>query len=371
MFGKETQGQRIVRLMDKLTDTEPFFAHLILSMKLVEGKKEVPTMGVDGINLYFNPEFTEKLTDPELIGVLGHEALHVAWLHPLRRGERDPALYNIACDAVINPVLKRHRYVLPADGVDIPVEPHETSEEVYERLRKAGGGGGGGQMPKWGMVLDCKTGEARELTEEEAIEVEKNVMKAAQKAREAGKMPGDYEQIIENTYMGKVDWRDHLRKFLGGGHDRERTWSRPSRRYPDIVMPGMAPYGPGEIVVVIDTSGSIDEKLGQKFVDEVAKINEDMTPEKIHVVCCDARVQWTRTYTGYEAIDQVQFKGRGGTDFRPPFEWVKENNINPKALVYFTDLFCSSYPETPDYPVMWLVWPGGGSGHRFGELIRM
>ena len=376
IFG-EDQGDRIARLMYDLIAKEPFFAHLILSQKLVEEKGSTHmgtpmTMGVDGLRLYYNPDFTKTLSDPHLTGVLAHEALHVAYMHPMRRGEREPALWNIATDAVINPILKKRGYSLPPGGIDLPVAPHETSEEVYERLKQSMSKNEQGQMPKWGMVMDLGTGETREMTEEEANEAAKKVADAAQRARLAGKMPGEFELILHNNYYGKHDWKDFLRKFLGGGHERQRSWQRRNKRFPDdVIMPGLTSYGPGEIAVFIDTSGSIDEALGNKFVAEVRRLTEDLTPDKIHVVCCDARVQWVRTYTGYEQIDGVEFRGRGGTDFKPPFEWLEQQGIEPKAVVYFTDLLCHSFPDEPGYPVAWIVWPGGADRAPFGEIVRM
>jgi predicted metal-dependent peptidase len=373
------QGDRIKKLMEALVSREPFFAHLILSQQLVEerGNSHMGTpmtIGVDGLRLYYNPDFIKTLSDAHLTGILCHEALHLAYMHPMRRNlgkERDPALYNIACDAVINPILKRRGYDLPEDGVSLPVRPHETSEEVYDRL-ECKMGGGGASMPKWGTVMDLKTGETREATEAEAMEAQGRVIEAAQKAREAGKMPGDMESIIDVAFYGKRDWKDFLRKFLGGGHERQRTWSRRNKRFPDdVILPALGAYGPGEIVVIIDTSGSIDEELGRKFVAEVARLNDDLTPEKVHVICCDAAVQWTRSYDGYERIEGVQFRGRGGTDFRPPFEWIKSQGISPKAAVYFTDLECSNFPSEPEYPVAWIVWPGGADRAPFGEIVRM
>lgn len=381
------QGQRIQSLcLDWLKD-EPFFAHLILSQGLVQcdDPKVCPSMGVDGLRLYFHPPFVAKLSDPELKGVLAHEALHLAYGHPWRftEGDFQPELWNIATDAVINNVLKRRRYTLPQDGVFLGVQNHETSEEVYERLQKQLSKAQQ-QMPKWGTVMKPKPqdgqgkpqdgegdGENGGLTEEEKLEAQKKVFAAAQQAREAGKMPGEYETIVERSYLGQRDWRDTLRRYLNGGHERERTWTRRSRRHTDAILPGFGPYGPGEVAVFIDTSASIDDSLANKFVTEVGKITEDMMPDKVHVVCCDARVQWARTYDGYEPIDDVRFLGRGGTDFKPPFEWLEQNGIMPKAVVYFTDLECHSFPDPTPWPVLWVVWPGGRDSAPFGEIIRM
>lgn len=374
----KNQGDRITDLMLKLANKEPFFAYLILSQRLIEDKdgKHCPTMGVDGVRLYYNPAFTNTMTDEQLTGVLAHESLHIAYQHPFRMNlgqERDPEVWNIAADAVINPILQRRGYYLPNDThVKIPVQKHETTEEVYDRLEKNPQQKRGASGKGAGEVMAPPPGADGECDGDEEFEAQKNIADAAQRAREAGKMPAEFETIINEAYYGKKDWKDFLRKFLGGGHERSRTWSRRNRRYPeDVHMPGNGSWGPGEVVVMIDTSGSINDDLANKFVAEVRKLTEDMTPEKVHVICCDARVQWTRTYSGYEQIDGVQFLGRGGTDFRPPFQWLEERNITPRAVVYFTDLECSSFPPEPDFPVCWIVWPGGASRAPWGEIVFM
>ena len=61
--------------------------------------------------------------------------------------------------------------------------------------------------------------------------------------------------------------------------------------------------------------------------------------------------------------------GGGGTNFQPPFKWIADQGIEPKAVVYLTDLICSSYPEPPTYPVLWLVY-GGMTQVPFGEVVR-
>lgn len=372
------QGKRIVGLIEELVRKEPFFGHLVMGLRLIEtdDDKVCPSMGTDGLRLYYNSKFTAGLPDNHLEGVLAHEALHLAYFHAQRVGDRDKVLFNIAADAVINPILKRRGYELPQDGIFIPVQRHETTEEVYERLKEQQDKGGGkSKMPAWGMVNPDQSGDGESgqgLSAEEEHEAMMNVAEAMAQARKAGKMPGEFEMIVNTSLYGQRDWKDFLRKFLGGGHERTRSWSRRNKRFPDdVIMPGMGTYGPGEIAVFIDTSGSINESLGQKFMAEVRKLQEDMVPDKVHVVCCDAVVQWTRTYSGYEQLDGIQFRGRGGTDFRPPFKWLKDQGIEPKAVVYFTDLECSSFPEQPDYPVAWIVWPGGADRAPWGEIVRM
>lgn len=390
--------EKIYKSRMALMKREPFFGHLVMSLKL-RPMKAVPgttdgVMGTNGTSLVFNPEWVCSRTEHDLMCILAHETLHVAMLHPIRREDRDPELWNIAADCIVNRTLTEHGYQMPADAlVSVPglhISPYDTSEDIYERLKEMVGNGGGGngmKMAKAGVSMDAgdQPGEgegegegqgdqpSQGPTSQEQEDVMRKVVEAAMAAREAGSMPASMERIVDISFHGQRDWRDELRKIIAGGAEKIPSWSRPNRRYIHMneYLPGPSDWGPGEIVLAIDTSGSIDDELLSKFVAEVRKINEDIQPEKIHVVCCDAQVQWTQTYTSFDEIEAKPV-GRGGTRFSPVFDWVEQQGIHPRALIYFTDLQCSDFGEPPSYDVRWVVWPDGSSmTPPFGERVNM
>jgi predicted metal-dependent peptidase len=87
-----------------------------------------------------------------------------------------------------------------------------------------------------------------------------------------------------------------------------------------------------------------------------------------HVVYCDAAVQSSQEFQPWESI-HLEPKGGGGTDFRPVFEWVEQNQIAAVCLIYLTDLCCHSYPEAPDYPVLWAT--NSRNSAPFGETVQI
>ena len=133
-------------------------------------------------------------------------------------------------------------------------------------------------------------------------------------------------------------------------------------------MPSVERRGLGEIVIAVDTSGSIGRIELEQFAGEISAISQEAQPEAIHVVYCDAAVQSAQQFGPSEAV-RLEPKGGGGTDFRPAFEWVAENDIAPVCLIYLTDLCCDSYPEAPEYPVLWVT--DSRRNAPFGETLRI
>ena len=147
-------------------------------------------------------------------------------------------------------------------------------------------------------------------------------------------------------------------------------WTPPNRRYiaSGLYLPSVERAGVGTIVVAVDTSGSIGEEELEQFAGEITAISDEAKPETIHIVYCDAAVQSIQQFGPSEPID-LEPRGGGGTDFRPVFEWVEANQIAPACLIYLTDLCCRSYPQVPEYPVLWVT--DSRRTAPFGETIRI
>jgi predicted metal-dependent peptidase len=121
-------------------------------------------------------------------------------------------------------------------------------------------------------------------------------------------------------------------------------------------------------VIAVDTSGSIGKHELEQFAGEISAISEEARPEAIHVVYCDAAVQSSQQFGPSEPI-RLEPKGGGGTDFCPVFRWVDESEITPVCLIYLTDLCCNSYPDPPEYPVLWVT--DSRREAAFGETVHI
>ncbi len=196
---------------------------------------------------------------------------------------------------------------------------------------------------------------------------------AAQVARMAGTLGGDLERMVTDALSPRADWEALLREFMTSRTSDDYSWIPPNRRYVwrDMYLPSAHSERLGEIVVAVDTSGSITDEILQEFAAELSAIVEDVAPEVVHVVYCDARVQRVEEFTPELFPIELHPHGGGGTRFAPVFEWVDSSNVEPACLIYFTDM-CSSDLATlnePDYPVLWADYADVGVEVPFGEHL--
>ena len=356
--------------------THPFFGVLSLKLDLRE-TDQIPTMGVNTKELVFNPAFADSLTMGELKGVLAHEVMHLAMLHPMRQGARDKNLFNIACDHAINLNLQKDGFTLPKDGLFDPQYEGMTAEQIYRLLEKqAQDSEQQGKPSPFGDMSQTGTGtfeSAGPSDSAEAGEAERewtqNANEAIRAASSAGKLPNGLKERVNAALNQSADWESLLKRFM---HDQVRTrstWSKRNKRFPGVILPGKYPDGMGPMVIAVDTSGSIDTRLLERFSVELSAIIDDIKPAETHVVYCDARVHKVESFGPGEPFT-LSAVGRGGTNFAPVFERVEEEGWTPAALVYLTDLDGPFPAVEPDYPVLWAAY-GTTQTAPIGETVHI
>ncbi len=140
---------------------------------------------------------------------------------------------------------------------------------------------------------------------------------AARMAKSCGHEPADIQRPLEESRQSPQDWRSILRDFITATTASDYRWSLPNRRYvaSGMYLPSVEKTGVGEIVIGVDTSGSIGLAELEQFAGEISAISDEAKPGRIHVVYCDAAVQATQEFEPSEPID-LKPKGGGGTDFR-------------------------------------------------------
>lgn len=360
---------RIAKARIKLVLDDPFFGVICMRWEIVELPNS--TMATDGNNLYYCKEWVEKLTDEELLGVVVHEAMHVALLHMLRLGDRDKMIANMAMDFAINPTISG-KYTLPKDGCNDLKYEGWTFEDIYDDLIK-----NAIKIPAelWGQVVEPKNSNGQKMSEAEIkvmeADMKSTIANAAAVAKKQGKMPHNMELFIDKLLKPQVDWREKLRAIVAGLYPADYTWRKFNRRLvgEGIFAPSIVKEGAGEIVIGIDTSGSIGKKELTTFFSELSSIAEEVMPERIHVLYIDAEVSGVDTFEAGEQI-VARPRGGGGTDFRPAFKWIEDNAIDAQALVYFTDMYGSFPQAQPSYPVIW-VSTSSINEAPFGDVVNV
>ena len=421
-----TREEKLTRSRVQLLLKQAFFGTLALRLKLVPGS--LPTMATDGSRIVYNPAFVDELKPAELEGTLAHEVLHCALGHQCRRGERDPELWNVAADFAVNPILIGNGFVLPTGALIDPAFNNLSAEEIYARLLRRRSEEDGAPKPQQQTNAGGRTatgpqgadgiappnpkpdtspqpvpdqlgrtkgeavgpasvrpggfGEVWDATDEHgqtASPAEKRrqqhewgiaAEQALRSAKAWGHEPAGIERPLSDSRQSQQDWRAILRDFVAATTPADYRWTPPNRRYiaSGLYLPSVERQGVGEIVIAVDTSGSIGKLELEQFAGEISAISEEAQREAIHVVYCDAAVQSTQQFGPSEPV-RLEPRGGGGTDFCPAFKWVAANNIAPVCFIYLTDLCCHSYPEAPEYPVLWVT--DSRRTASFGETLRI
>jgi predicted metal-dependent peptidase len=387
----------------------PFFGNLSLKLKLEENKF-IPTCATDGISLLYNPAFIDKLSIEETKGLVCHEIMHVACNHHTRRNARDMRKWNIAADYAINQLIVGTKFSdikLPKGGLLDEKYNGMSAEEIYSKLPvdnnnkknskgngkgngnnndNDGQGGGDGDSNEddnnedidpgmCGAVIDAKNKDGKAASSAEKAHLEQEwkiaIQQAAQQAKAMGNMSAGFDRFIGEIVNPKLDWKSILRRFVQDSIKNDYSWFPPNRRfvYQNLYLPSLRSDGLGEIVIAVDTSGSVSNDEIKQFAGEITAIMEEYN-YKITVIYCDTEVNDVEEFDNEQVI--LHPKGGGGTDFIPPFEWLENNNRVPTCFIYMTDLYCNSFPKEPEYPVLW-VNTGSDDNHHvpFGEIIKL
>mgnify|MGYP000285964178 CR=1 FL=1 len=370
-----------VRLMlDKLSKGWGFYASVLYQMPMVE-KSSLPTMATDGKSIFYNAEFTDALSEPELDGVKVHEAYHRILKHHLRMGKRDAELWNIACDYAINPIIIQSGLVLPEGALIDAKFKGMSAEKIYDLLKEdqgddGNGGGGQPQPQEWGNVEDQGGDMSEDQIKSEEATINAQVVMAVNSMKtEAGKLPANIKEIIDEMKRSQIDWKDVLRRFVGGDQPEGYSYRRPNRRQwylNEVVTPVSNKIGCGDIVVGIDTSGSVSSIELSHFLGELNAIAESSGAESVTIITCDYDVQDVVRYEKGDQIEDIVCKGRGGTRVMPVFDYIAENNINVDNFIYFTDMGIGDYPEHDvGYPILWVSSDMRGEEAPIGETTYL
>lgn len=342
----------------------------VLSVGKVMFNEDIPTACTNGRDVIYNTDFIKTLDDKELNFVVLHEALHKAYQHMnlwKKLWKINPMVANMAADYVVNyaiheadeqgEVTKRPDSAL----FDLKYKGMTTKQIFDEIMKDAEKNGGQGQ----GEGHDSHDWEgADSLSDEEKKEVAKQIDQALRQGEIIrGKMQGNKNRSVNEILEPKVNWREQLRDFVTATcKNKDKTsWKRPHKRFigHDIYMPSMIGESIGQIVVGIDTSGSIGDKELNEFLTEVVAICDDVSPSSIELLYWDTCVAGHETYNqgDYHALVQTtKPAGGGGTTVGCVNDYIKDKRIQPEAIIILTDGYVENdFGGNWDYPTLWAI----------------
>jgi len=372
-----------------------------------------------------------------IVFVIAHEVMHCAFAHMVRRGDREHQLWNFAADYSINWILKDAGFTL-APGVLIDDKyKNMSAEEIYPYLKQdkqqnpqnyPGDGSGGigevydhpgngsgdqdededgkgsgsgdddqdsgqqqssdqsgqqsgsGKSDKQGKS-DGKQGQMSEAEKKQIASEWQVAAATAAKAHaaKAGSLPGGLKRAVDDLLDPKIPWVDVVREWADVVARGDYTWSRPNSRYmpQGCYLPSLYSVEVGDIVLIMDVSGSVSDPQFTQFASEISSILEELDCH-VYALYVDTSVRHVDEFDQDDLPLKIETHGGGGTDFKPGFDWLKKKGIEPEGVIYFTDMQCNSFPDyIPDYPVIWVKYGPDSSWCTkpeevpFGDYIEM
>lgn len=422
----------------RLLKDYPFWGILGMQLTVVEDTSGyITTLATDGRHLFYSAEFVMKLQRNERLFGVGHEILHALYEHAGKHSramayteidpnEKDPEkireaneklqLANFAQDFIVNddlvvgnvgeyittvPVLHdtkfrgwsweevydyllKHPEERPDAGkqfdqhIEIEIVDDDEEDEGCEGERQPGDG-------KGPLKIKMKRSEADKL----AQQWKDNVVRAAAAQKEAeergdaaGSLPAGVQRFLDELVKPVVNWKQLLRRYVMQTMTYDFSFSRPNKALfnDGWTIPGFRnPNDLLDIVIAVDTSGSISRDQLTTFVSEMDGIMKSFPSYVIKAWCFegavveDSVVTITRVDGHMEDITKFIEKvgGGGGTDFECNWEFMRDERIKPKLFLFLTDGMPFGSWGWPTYcPTIFLIMGNPGTTAPFGMTLH-
>lgn len=351
---------KISQAKSKLLVNYPFFGSLAAKLELIQND-DIQSFKSNGIKLEYNNDFLERLESSQMEFVFANGAMHASLAYESRKNGRSGWLWQLATDYAINDILVEN-------GLERPDEAHYSkrfsgmyAEEIYAELKE----------DILRDELEYEVDDTDEIDEKKNNQREQNTPQKTDTLSEqlfeefakakledeakSGEIPVGIRRFFTIASEGKIDWRNELRVALERFHKDDYTLLPPSKKFLHLGI-----YLPScisqrfKLVVAVDSSGSVDEKLLNEFLNELNFLMNIIPNYQIDLLVCDNKIHSHTTFYSGDNLE-LNLKGGGGTDFRPVFEFIENELEDVKLLLYFTDLDGIFPNNEPNYEVKWIV----------------
>lgn len=369
--------QRLRAARAQLVLQHPFLGALLLKFPM-RADDRCRTIAGDGRDIRFSPAFFSMLSLVDIQFHLTHLVLHCALGHPWRRGHRLRVPWDMACDYAVNQLLLDEGFKLAAGAVVNERFRGLSAEEIYPLLASGESRVALDDHP-WETPIHQPVGmpattqinlnsanttdasienvDAKRQTDASIAENwQANVTQLAQSLRSKGRLSASLQRALDTALLPPLPWKALLARFLARHGRDDYSFHRLSRRGGEALLPSLHSQQTN-LVIAVDSSGSISDAELQEFVTEIDALKSQVHAQ-ISLLACDVALHadcpWH--FAATEAIRVPHnLAGGGGTRFTPVFQWIEKQGGRPDALIYFTDAM-GEFPEhEPPYAVLWLV----------------
>ena len=373
----------------------PFFGNMATRMRLIDASDWCPTAATNGRDFMYNKDFVSKLSVKKLEFLLAHEICHCVFDHFGRVGSRDRQLANIAQDYAVNQILVDERIGEKITEVKICYDPKYRGmawEEIYDELmEKAEKIPMEQLLQQLGDLLDehikeqngagdydeTKDGKGKPmLSKEEAEQIKQEIKEAmiqSAAAAGAGKTPAGIMRMIKSMTEPKMDWRQLVQQEIQSIVRNDYSFTRVNRKsmHSGAILPGMKEATTIDVAIAIDMSGSIGEEDATVFLSEIKGIMDQYEDYKINIWCFDTEIYNPQVFTHDDGDSLLEYEpqGGGGTSFEVNWEYMKDEDIQPKKFIMFTDGYpCGTWGEE-DYCDTLFIVKGSNNEAPFGQTV--
>lgn len=344
-----------------------FITSILFSLKF-QWEESIPTADVDGRTMRLNPDWFCKLTLDEQMGLMQHEAWHVAFDHITRGMSLNQEVYNQACDHLINLMLVDAGEKIPSGGLCDPKYRGWSERQIYDDLMKDHNPK---DPPKSGGDIKRPSKDQAKKTKQHIDRIVSTAVVKAQMSKDAGSVPGAIGRHVDSLFNPKLAWNTILQNYLTEKRKEDFTWASPNRRYmPDFYLPTMDGEGLESINFYTDSSGSVSDRDFTRYCSEMQEVINLMNPTKVTVAEFDTQLRPPKVLQEGDGLDKVTFSGYGGTCIRGCLDHIHKEN--PTISIIFTDGYFSQYvPDGFRSEVIWVIVGNSSFDYPVGKVIHM
>jgi len=354
---------------------------------------EVGTAATDGLRIMYNEKFMKSLITAERNFVFMHEVFHVLLMHTSRKKDRDPKLWNVAADIMVNDMLLNKLaaamneagipFKAPAKGVFASVNYSQSIEDIYaalvednrnknsksDKITVRASYGPYFNPSKQEIIPsedlrpedititigdcepggDCMTGRYHSidelLSDEKLKELVQGLVREASTRDNAGRSgTGSYfvpAAVLDLTVGKTLNWKTMLKRFVESKQSDDSSYATPERKYlhMDLILPGHCEDEEviEEVWGFVDTSGSISQDQLQSFLRQLYVIVKDCGCT-LNLAYWDTQV--TEVYRGISKakdLENAMPHHSGGTDINCVYAWMEKEKVKPDVMVILTD----------------------------------